>query len=79
MRVCALEETKMTKGGAIELQQPLGHEDGASGASDVAKEVVSYHHGNENDQADMARLGKKQKLDVRSILGLQFYTADRNS
>jgi hypothetical protein len=56
----------MTKDGAtIELQQPLGQADGASGTSDVAKEEVSYHHGNENDQADMARLGKKQRLDVR--------------
>jgi hypothetical protein len=56
---------KMAKDGAIELQQPLGHADGASGASDVAKEEVSYHQGNEHDQADMARLGKKQRLDVR--------------
>jgi hypothetical protein len=61
-----LNKSRMTKDGAtIELQQPLGQADGASGTSDVAKEEVSYHHGNENDQADMARLGKKQRLDVR--------------
>jgi hypothetical protein len=66
----------MKKGGAIELQKPLGHADGASGTSNVAKEGVSHHHGNDNDQADMARLGKKQKLDVRSIGGFPYYTAD---
>jgi hypothetical protein len=54
----------MTKHGTIELQQPLGQADGASGTSDVAKEEVSHHLGNEHDQADMARLGKKQRLDV---------------
>jgi hypothetical protein len=42
----------MAKSDAIELQQPLDYADGASGASDAAKE-------------DMARLGKKQKLKVR--------------
>jgi hypothetical protein len=54
----------MTKSGVIELQQPLDYADGASGASEAAKEEVSSHHGNEYDQADMARLGKKQRLDV---------------
>ena len=58
-------ETKMTKSDVIELQQPLDYADGASGDSEAAKEDISYHHGNENDQADMARLGKKQKLKVR--------------
>ncbi|KAM0691452.1 hypothetical protein Q7P36_010223 [Cladosporium allicinum] len=64
----------MTKHGTIELQQPLGQADGASGTSDVAKEEVSHHLGNEHDQADMARLGKKQRLDRNfrslSVLGL---------
>jgi hypothetical protein len=61
-----LNNPRMTKDGAtIELHQPLGQADGASGTSDVAKEEISYHHGNENDLADMARLGKKQRLDVR--------------
>jgi hypothetical protein len=54
----------MTGDGTIELQQPLGQADVASGTSDVAKEEFSHHRGNENDQADMARLGKKQRLDV---------------
>jgi len=64
----------MTKDAPIELQQPLGDGDDASDASNAAKEEVAYHHGNENDQADMARLGKKQKLDRNfrslSVLGL---------
>jgi len=64
----------MMKDGAIELQRPLSEADGASGAPETAKEEISYHHGNENDQVDMARLGKKQKLDRNfrslSVLGL---------
>jgi hypothetical protein len=55
----------MAKSDAIELQQPLDYADGASGASDAAKEDVLDFHGNDHDQADMARLGKKQKLKVR--------------
>lgn len=55
----------MAKDGAIELQQPLDCAHGASGASDAAKYDVAYHHGNEHDQADMDRLGKKQRLDAR--------------
>jgi hypothetical protein len=57
----------MTKDGIIELQQPLGQADGASGSSDVAKEEFPLQHGNEHDQADMARLGKKQRLDVSRL------------
>ena len=60
-----MNETNMTKGGVIELQQPLDYADGASGGSETAKEEAPYHHGNEHDQADMARLGKEQKLKVR--------------
>jgi hypothetical protein len=55
----------MTKAGVIELQQPLDYADGASGGSEAAKEETQYHHGNEHDQADMARLGKEQRLKVR--------------
>ena len=66
--VFTLDESRMTKGGVIELQQPLDHADAASGASDAAKDDVSDHHGNEHDQADMARLGKKQKLKVRGSM-----------
>jgi hypothetical protein len=54
----------MTKSGVTELQQPLDY---ADGASEAAKEDVLSHYGNENDQADMARLGKKQKLKVREM------------
>lgn len=56
----------MSKNDAIELQQPVDYTDGGSGSSSSPnKEDVAYHHGNEHDQADMDRLGKKQKLDVR--------------
>ena len=59
----------MAKDDAIELQQPIDYIDGGSGTSVVAKEDVTLYHGNENDQVDMNRLGKKQKLDVsRSVL-----------
>lgn len=54
----------MVKGDAIELQQDLEYTDGSSGGLNATKEDVEYHHGNEHDQADMDRLGKKQKLDV---------------
>jgi hypothetical protein len=63
--VSTLSETRMTKAGVIELQQPLDYTDGASGGSEAAKEETSHHHGNEHDQADMARLGKEQRLRVR--------------
>ena len=54
----------MAKGDAIELQQPLDYEGGAASTSVSDKEEVVYNLGNEHDQADMFRLGKKQKLDV---------------
>ena len=54
----------MAKDDAIELQQPMDYIDGGSGTLVVAKEDVTFYHGNENDQADMNRLGKTQKLDV---------------
>ena len=55
----------MTTDDIIERNQPLGYTDGDSGPSVAVKEEVDSHHGNEHDQADMNRLGKKQKLDVR--------------
>jgi hypothetical protein len=51
----------MAKNDAIELQQPLGYPGSGSSASVGAKEDVAQYHCNENDQADMNRLGKKQK------------------
>jgi len=54
----------MAKNDTIELQQPLGHTGSGSSTSVDAKEDVAHYHGNENDQADMNRLGKKQRLDV---------------
>jgi hypothetical protein len=57
----------MTKSDTIELQQPLGYTGNGSSTSVTGKgdvQDVAYYHGNENDQADMNRLGKKQKLDV---------------
>ena len=58
----------MSKDGAIELQQPSDYAGGDSGSLGAAKDEVAYHHGNEHDQADMDRLGKKQKLDVRQAV-----------
>ena len=55
----------MAKNDTIELQQPLGYTGSGSSTSVPEKGEVAYYHGNENDQADMNRLGKKQKLDVR--------------
>ena len=55
----------MVKNDTIELQQPLGYTGSGSSTSVAAKEDVAHYHGNENDQADMNRLGKKQRLDVR--------------
>lgn len=54
----------MTKEDAIELQQPLDYDDGVASTSASDKEEVAYNLGNEHDQADMFRLGKKQKLDL---------------
>ena len=54
----------MAKNDTIELQQPLGYTGSGSSTSVAAKEDVAHYHGNENDQADMNRLGKKQRLDV---------------
>lgn len=54
----------MAKGDTIELQQPVDYPDGDSGTSVPAKEEIEHRHGNENDHADMNRLGKTQKLDV---------------
>lgn len=55
----------MAKGDVIELQQPLEYDSGAASTPASDKEEVAYNLGNEHDQADMFRLGKKQKLDVR--------------
>lgn len=63
----------MAKGDAIELQQDLEYTDGGSGGLNATKEDVEYHHGNEHDQADMDRLGKKQKLDVSQAFEQQAY------
>lgn len=60
----------MAKDDIIEQHQPLGYTDGDSGPSVAVKEEVDQHHGNEHDQADMNRLGKKQKLDVRRTVTL---------
>ncbi|KAM0705250.1 hypothetical protein Q7P35_008040 [Cladosporium inversicolor] len=64
----------MAKNDTIELQQPLGYTGSGSSTSVAAKEDVAHYHGNENDQADMNRLGKKQRLDRNfsslSVLGL---------
>jgi len=54
----------MAKGDTIELQQPLDDDGGVMSTSASEKEEVAYNLGNEHDQADMFRLGKKQKLDV---------------
>lgn len=54
----------MTEEDAIELQQPLGCTDEGVNTSTSSKENIAYLHGNEQDQADMYRLGKNQKLDV---------------
>lgn len=55
----------MAKGDVIELQQPLDYDGGVASTPASDKEEVAYNLGNEHDQADMFRLGKKQKLDVR--------------
>jgi len=55
----------MAKGDVIELQEPLDHADGDASTFMDSKEQTAHNLGNEHDQADMLRLGKKQKLDVR--------------
>lgn len=57
----------MAKDNAIELQQPADFSDGPFGVSDAVKNEVAEHHGNSHDMADMDRLGKKQRLDVRLV------------
>lgn len=57
----------MAKGDVIELQQPLEYDSGAASTPASDKEEFACNLGNEHDQADMFRLGKKQKLDVRWV------------
>ena len=61
----------MAKGEMIELQRPLGYNDGVTSTSAPDNEEVTYNLGNQHDQADMFRLGKKQKLDVRRVVDRQ--------
>jgi hypothetical protein len=57
----------MAKGDVIELQQPFDYDGGVASTPASDKEEFAYNLGNEHDQADMFRLGKQQKLDVRRV------------